>query len=147
MTQPNLVRSCVAACVVILALAPLPAQASSIRVAFSPDGSAGCFDPQPFVPWNVYIVADLFDDGTAIGIIGAEFRVAGFDPSWQRVVTPNPAANITLGDPLGGVGCSIGFPDCRTGVNGIVLLYTVQVVAFTPIAPRTLEVFSVPFCG
>jgi hypothetical protein len=147
MTSSYSTRARVAACVVALALAAPPAQASSIRPAFSPDGGVRCFDAQPFAIWNVYIVADLHDDAAANGITGAEFRVTGFDPAWQAIVTPSPSANITLGDPLGGVGCDIGFPDCQSGVNGIVLLYTVQVVSFTPIVPRTLQVFARPFCG
>src|SRR5262249_10746336 len=117
MTPLYLVSPRLLGCAVVLAMAAFGAQASSIRPAFSPDGSVRCFDAQPFTSWNVYFVADLHDDAAANGITGAEFRVTGFDPAWQTVVTPSPAASLTLGNPIDSVGANIAFPSCEAGVN------------------------------
>jgi hypothetical protein len=137
MAQPYLVRSHIAVCAAVLAVATLRAEASSIRPAFSPDGAVRCFDAQPFTIWNVYVVADLHDDAAANGITGAEFRITGFDPAWYVMGTPNPAASLALGDPLSN-GCNVAFPGCETGVNGIVLLWSFRILPITPIAARTL---------
>jgi hypothetical protein len=94
-----------------------------------PKGTAG----------TLYLLAQL-TDFHALGTTGAEFRLDGFPPEWQVVsVTPNPQANVVLGNPLTG-GCNIAFPACQTGTNGIALLYTVEFVATAAVVERILSV-------
>jgi hypothetical protein len=54
---------------------------------------------------------------------GAEFRVSGWPAGYTHIVTPNPAATLTIGNPLVD-GCNIGFPSCQT--EETVVLYSVQ---------------------
>jgi hypothetical protein len=77
-------------------------------------------------PLRFYLFAVLFGDPITAGLAGAEFRMAGFPPTWSYAVRPNPAAAVHLGDPLGD-GCNIAFATCQLGPN--VLLYTVDSVA------------------
>src|SRR5262249_29882060 len=83
------------------------------------------------VPKTLFVLARL-EGRTAIGMTGAEFRVAGIPDDWVVLGTPNPDANIVLGDPFhdaGGVRRgNIAFSSCTMGNNGLVLLYTAVVV-------------------
>src|SRR5262245_14731192 len=111
----------IAALVAALALGASTASAQSIGVFWDPAG-ATCSTTQALnSPGNMYILA-LLGGGSAGGMTGAEFRVDNFPGNWFANVTPNSAANLTLGNPLQG-GANIAFPTCQTGTNGIVLLY------------------------
>jgi hypothetical protein len=87
----------------------------------------------------MYVLAWL--TGTSAGgIVGAEFRVVGFPAEWSATVTPNPAAIVSLGDPLG-AGCNIAFCACQDGAGqGVVLLYTASFVAATAVSNRVVSV-------
>jgi hypothetical protein len=91
----------------------------------------------------VFIVATL-EGQTAGGMTGAEFRIDGMPEDWLVFVTPNPAANVTLGNPFRVLGtthrANIVFPSCAPGTDGRVLLYTVVVIAQSAIEPRDLSV-------
>jgi hypothetical protein len=50
--------------------------------------------------------------------------------------TANSAANLVIGSPIQG-GTNIAFPDCQTGTNGMVLLFTVSGFASTQAPPNT----------
>jgi hypothetical protein len=74
-------------------------------------------------PATLHIVAVLQNDAAALGITGADLRLEGWPATWFGSVTPNPAAHVTLGNPL--TGCAtIGFPTCIT--TSPVVLYTVS---------------------
>src|SRR5215470_9111607 len=55
------------------------------------------------VPKTLFVLARL-EGRTAIGMTGAELRVAGIPDDWTVLGTPNPDANIVLGDPFHDVG-------------------------------------------
>lgn len=112
------------------------AQASRIVPAFSTDGTNCVGTAQPFVPFNVYVVAILADDFAVNGIQGAEFRVDGFDPAWITALTRDPASQNAAGDPLGN-GVQMSYATCQ---QGPVLLYSILVFALAPVPPTTLEV-------
>lgn len=120
----------------LLTAAPM-VHASSIGVFFAPDGSDCDGTAVPGVPFTVYIGAVLGGDAAAGGITGAEFRMDGADPAWITTVTPSPASNLALGNPLAG-GCNLAFPDCQPGP--VVLLYTVNFIALQPISPRVFAI-------
>lgn len=126
-------------CVSALVAAPESA-AQSITISESADGTS-CYMPDipPGGSGTAYIHAWL-GGPTSGGITGAEFRIVGMPPEMIVSVTPNPAANIFLGNPFGG-GCNIAFPLCQTGTNGVVLLYTVNLsVPPTGVPHYVLEV-------
>ncbi len=116
------------------------AQASSIGVFFAPDGSDCDGVATPLVPFTIYVGAVLGGDAAAAGIVGAEFSLAGADPAWITTVTPNPAADIAIGNPVlvGNGGCDIAFPGCQPGPY--VPLYTIQFTSPVAIAPRTFAI-------
>ena len=68
---------------------------------------------------------------------GAEFRVEPFDLDWITTVTRNPFSSVAIGNPIAG-GCNIAFPSCQAPPS--VLLYTIRVLALTPVSPRILSV-------
>ena len=75
-------------------------------------------------------VYGYYDDALDDGVRGAQFRIAGLPQDWIVAVTPNPQANLVLGDPFQG-GVDIAFPSCAMGANNEVLLYTVTVLPTT----------------
>ncbi len=80
----------------------------------------------PGVPGTIYILAKL--EGTsASGITGAEFRIGGIPETWDTHPVPNPVM-ISLGDPFT-IGVTGAFGQCQRPDNGVVILYTVLVVA------------------
>jgi hypothetical protein len=129
-------RSVVA--LLILLVAPA-AWAGHLGVAWDPSGHACELQIQPDAPGAMYVLAWL--DGSSVGgIVGAEFRVVNFPAGWPATVTPNPAAIVSLGDPLG-AGCQIGFPSCQqAGAAGVLLLYTVSFAAVTPVSEHVVTV-------
>src|SRR5262245_25172922 len=123
--------------VMAMALATTSANASSIGPYYAADGSdcdiAGIV---AYMPFFTYIGANLGGDAAAAGISGAEVLCTGFDPAWFNIVTPNPAANLSIGSPISG-GANIAFPSCRSGP--FVLLYTIQSLSLAPIPPTIMQ--------
>jgi len=132
----------IAACFgLLVAVTASPGWASSIGVYFAPDGSDCDATVGVNEAFRFYILADLYGDAAAAGITLAEFSLRNWPPAWSAVVTPSPAANISVGNPLTG-GCDIAFPICHApDTNGFVLLYTIDAIATTPVSNLTLLVF------
>jgi hypothetical protein len=87
-------------------------------------------------PATWYIIA-ILGGPSAGGITGAEFRQDGTPGTYFMSANANPAANLTIGNPLTG-GCNIAFPDCQTGGGtGHVLLYTINGFASGDAVPQT----------
>ena len=87
----------IASLVMALYLAVGSANASSISVYFSADGSdCDLYIPVPFTPVNLWILAGLYGDAAIGGITGAEFRVDGWPASWFGTPVRSPAANIDV---------------------------------------------------
>lgn len=73
------------------------------------------------------------------GLVSAEFRIDGLPAGWPVIaVTPNPAATVVIGDPLGS-GTIVGFPEARPEI-ACLNLFTIQVQAATAVADRVLTV-------
>lgn len=135
-----LALSLVLALALVLAAAP-QGHASGIIASHTLDGSACGTTATQGVPFNMYLLGTLFADAAAAGITGAEFKLEGQDPTWIAVVTANPAASLSLGNPVQH-GCNIAFPSCQvgTGARATVLLYTVQFIALGPVQPTVLRI-------
>lgn len=114
------------------------AHASSIGVFFAPDGSDCDGTATPGVPFTVYIGAVLGGDAAAGGIFGAEFSLIGADPTWITTITPSPALDLVLGNPVLN-GCNIAFPACQPGP--FVPLYTIQFTAPAAVSPRAFRIW------
>src|SRR5262245_13195218 len=126
------------ALLLLLTLSGSSAALTTIEVDQSPLGDT-CYLPIVNGPGagRFYILVRL---GDLPGITGAEFRLTGMPPELSRTLTPNPAANIVLGDPFD-TGCNIAFPACQVGTGGIVRLFTVDfVVPTSGITPFILQV-------
>ena len=108
------------------------AEAQYIGFSITPDGSGtSCVEPPTSFPSIVtlYVVVNTFGlPGN--GTMGVEFAIHGFDagnpPAQPYFISwsPNPAANVHIGDPLGN-GINMAFPSCQTG---IALLGTLTIV-------------------
>ena len=127
----------IASLVMALCLTAGSANASSIGVFFAADASDCDGTAVPFTPFTTYVIAILGGDAAVGGITGAEFRLDGIDPSWFNTVTPSPASNVSIGNPITG-GVNLAFPSCQGG--SLVLLYTIQSVALAAVSPRTLQI-------
>lgn len=123
----------------LVAVACGSAHASSVGVFFAPDGSDCDGTAETLTPFFTYFGAVLGADTAQDGILGAEFRVDGYDPTWFNVVTPSPSATLVLGNPIT-LGCEIMFPSCLAGTNSFVLMYSVQTIAFSAPGDRILRV-------
>lgn len=106
-----------------LALTPHVAAASAIGAFFDPEAQVREAHQPQGAQVRFYLFALLYDDAVTWGITGAEFRMDGFPATWWYTVAPNPAATVSLGDPLGD-GCNIAFAACQSAPH--VLLYTVD---------------------
>jgi len=116
------------------------ASPTSIGVFFDPEASDCDFVAEAFVPFNVYLSATLGTDAAGVGIMGADFRVDGLaDIQWS--VTPAPAAQFYLGNPVAG-GTIIAFDTCvgGSGPQRCVPLFTVLCLPLGTVAPRTVAV-------
>ena len=131
-------------CAIGLTLCVQGSQASSIGVFFAPDGSDCDGIAAAGSPFTLYVGAVLGGDAAAGGITGAEFRLDGVDPAWSRVISPSPAANLSLGNPIGG-GCNIAFPACQPGPY--VHLYTIELTAIGLVSPTTFAVRRHAVCS
>jgi hypothetical protein len=111
---------------------------TSIGVFFDAEATDCDMAAEPFTPFNVYLTAILGSDAASAGIIDASFRVDGlFDIQWS--VTPNPAADLSLGTPTNGA--YIAFPCMQgAGAQHTVLLYTVLCIPQAPVSPRVVRV-------
>lgn len=129
----------VVALTALLAFAVPSASESLIGVFFNTDAT----DCDATVPINSpvtwYLCAVLSGDALAAGMSGAEFRQTGTPATWFATSTPNPAANVHLGDPLG-AGAIIAFPSCQGTQTGVVLLYTVNGFAPTQVTDAVLRI-------
>ena len=114
---------CVVIAIAVLFLYSSPASPQRISVVREISGPGTCY-LDTGNPGTNYIVAEL---GSLPAIAGAEFSVSGLPPGASAAATPNPAA-IASGDPFGG-GCAITFSECQAGSYGVVLLYTVTILA------------------
>jgi hypothetical protein len=129
-------------------LAPLPSTAQtsngSIGIFADPTGEeTTLFLPQG-VASTLYIVARL-DGDSAIGLLGAEFRITGMPDSWVVGSVPNPLAAVSLGDPFSVTGggnwrANIAFSTCMGTEDGTVVLYTVTVLPTTQVSDQVLSV-------
>jgi len=138
-----LVPACL--CLSMLAIRPSRSAAQSIHID---EGNGSC--EMPFIPpggsGTAYIYCRVGGSAAAGGMIGAEFRITGLPAEMMATASSNPASNLVLGDPFGD-GCNLAFPNCETGGFGIVLLYTVNLVAPSAGVPPyilTVERHGVP---
>ena len=130
----------VVACIVLGAGAAwAQVDTGEVGVAWDPEGRACNLNIEPGQEGTLYVLA--YPRGIfAGGITASEFRVDDFPADWVIVsVTPNPEANLTLGNPLG-PGCNIAFPSCQTGTSGVVVLYTIRFVALSIVTQGVLSV-------
>lgn len=119
------------------------AQNGSIGLYADIDATQNFATFEDFVPKALYIIATL-EGQTADGTIGAEFRVVGLPDGWTYSLAPNPAANISLGDPFASNSsvwrANLAFPSCQTGTSAHVLLYTVTVTRTSEVTNQFLTV-------
>lgn len=80
----------------------------------------------PFEAHDFYVKVR---SNTGIGLLGAEFRIAGLPMGWLYTSAPDEFAFQHLGDPLDGSGCNIGFQTSQYG--DCVPLYRVTVFSTT----------------
>ena len=121
-----------------VALAAGQVSAQSIGIYFDSAGAACSTGQSPLTAGTLYVLAVL-GGPLAEGMSQAEFAIGGFPPGWAPVVTPNPTAAGTSGNPFSG-GCTIAFSSCQTGTNGIVLLYTIPFFATSAVSNQYLTV-------
>lgn len=131
-----------AAAALVVSLAAVPAAAQSIGIYFDAAGGACSTVQAPLTAGTLYVLAVL-GGPLADGMSQAEFAIGGFPAGWAAVVTPNPGAAGTSGDPFSG-GCTIAFSSCQTGTNGLVLLYTITYFATSNVSNQYLTVLCHP---
>jgi len=90
----------------------------------------------PYGQWATFYITASYNGGD--GITGAELKVVGFPQEWYRIVVPNAAASVSLGDPLGDVGANIAFPIAHD--EPCLHLYRVDIVPLTEAADIRLDV-------
>ncbi len=120
-----------------LTLAASMASAQSIGLFGDPSGASCNLVVNPGVAGTGFLIA--IPGGPVTGITGAEFRVAGLPGGWFAISTPNPASNLSLGDPFT-TGANIAFPTCQAG--GPVTLYTVTLIATSVVTDGLFEVVA-----
>ena len=102
---------------------------------------AGCGSCNVVIPSgetrDIFIVADT---DWPWGISAAELRVAGLPSEWTYVVTPGPATNVSIGDPMGPVGANVAFPIAMHG--NCILLYRVAITATTAVSDVMLTIVA-----
>jgi len=108
----------------------------SIGVYFDPQGNTCQGTIEAGTVGKVYVLAKLAG-GTQGGIAGAQFRFTGAPSAWELYAVPNPDI-VSLGDPFG-EGVVAGFI-CQPPAGGVVLLYTVLVVAHETIYDVRFEI-------
>lgn len=124
----------------LAAVAPRTAMALSTVGVYFDENAVHCDGViNPLEPVDLYIVVKPDRAQLPDGLSGAEFRVEPFDLDWITTITPNPFSNVAIGNPIAG-GCDIAFAFCQVPPN--VLLYTIRVLAITPVSPRILTVMA-----
>jgi hypothetical protein len=123
-----------------LASGPAAAQdAGEIGLAWDPTGTQCNLQIDPGSETTLYVLARLSGSFEG-GFTGAELRVTGLPPEWTILnVTPSPYANVTLGNPLG-QGCNIAFPVCMNEPGGVVVLYSIRLLATSAVSERVVSV-------
>jgi hypothetical protein len=130
-----------------LCVTPLPTSAQSsngsIGIFADPAGEDATLLLPQGIPATLYIVARLEGD-TAMGMLGAEFRITGMPDSWAVSSTPNPLAAVTLGNPFQPVNnvwrANIAFGSCMGTEDSTVVLYTVNVFPTSEVSDHSLIV-------
>jgi hypothetical protein len=118
---------------------PVRAYLPSIGVYFDPTCATCSANVGVGTPIEIYVNAQL-GGWIEPGLSGAEFRVTGMPADWWILdVTPNPAANLVLGNPLA-LGCNIAFPDCRSRPGGCINLYVIRVLPISEPSNVRLDV-------
>ena len=122
---------------------PAGAYLPSIGVYFDPDCATCSANVGVGHPFDLYVNAQL-GGWLAPGLSGAEFRVTGMPADWWILdVTPNPAANLVLGNPLT-TGCNIAFPSCQSRPGGCINLYVIRVLPISESSNVHLDVTQHP---
>jgi len=123
--------------------APAFAYLPSIGAYFDPDCATCSANASIGSPVTIYVNVQLGGALTS-GLSGAEFVLRGLPADWWILeVTPNPAANIVLGNPVG-LGCNIAFPDCQAGAGGCINLYAIRVLPVSEVSNVALDVQYAP---
>lgn len=119
----------------LLVVGAAQASGASIGLFSTPDCSS-CN-----LTMNTPGVGTLYISVVATGldpVVGSEFKVVGLPAGWFVSVSPNPNANVVVGDPFGEIGAGIVFPTGQPGP--CVHLYTVTVFATTSVNDVVLRV-------
>ena len=122
---------------------PAHAYLPSIGAYFDPDCATCSGNVAVGAPITIYVNVQLGGALTG-GLVGAEFVLRGLPADWWILdVTPNPAANIVLGSPVGS-GCNIAFPGCQVRAGGCINLYAIRVLPVSEVSNVALDVAYVP---
>lgn len=107
--------------------APAVASLPSIGLYFDPDCATCSMDATLGVLIVLYVNAQL-GGRLSQGFLGAECSVFGIPADWSILdVTPNPAASVVLGNPVG-EGCNIAFQQCQGPPGGCVNLFVIRIL-------------------
>ena len=109
----------------LVAVAPEFAASGSIGLYADPSGLLCSDHVTPLVPFRWYVVARL-EGMTRCGISVVELGIQGLPPGFFLSITPNPAADVVIGNPFT-IG-ALGF-DCERGDGEAIVLYTLDGVA------------------
>ena len=128
----------IATLVAVLAFGVGSASAQSIGI-FGDLGSASC-NIAVGGPGTMYINVVGSSALPTGGITGAEFAVGNITTADAFfILTPNPAANVDLGNPFAG-GTNVAFPSCQTGPS--INLYHVNFFASTDLTGRLISIVA-----
>ncbi len=110
--------------VALFVSATVPTQASGVAISvFGAADGTNCYVNTGPGQSN-YIVVQL---GSPAGISGAEFSISGLPPEYLHTSTPNPLANVTIGDPFGD-GCQTAFSGCQSADGAFLTLFSVSLL-------------------
>lgn len=131
----------VIAMIAVASCAMVVDQASSqtIGIYADPEGTSTNISLTPGVPGIFYVLATVEGEAEE-GISALDFQVIGIPGSWSIDPVPNPDIELFVHDPFEPPGGALAFGDCMTGVNGVLHLYTVTVVATDDVPSATLSV-------
>ena len=112
---------------------------ATIGIYFDTEGTQCQGTITPGAIDTVYVLAKLgAADDSYCGIAGAEFRFAGIPPSWHTSPVLHPDL-LGIGDPFD-EGVTVVSAMCRRPVNGVVLLFTVLVLADAAVPDVTFSI-------
>jgi hypothetical protein len=112
----------------------------TLQLAFDRLGERNCGEIVAGVPTTLYVLARTTGAATC-GFTGAEFKIIGLPPEWFVNISAAPEA-ITLGTPLGSVGCNIAFPTCQWIQAAPVVLYTFGIYPTTTVVNRAVQMVA-----